>query len=110
MARKSHVTEAVVTSGKASAPHDFGNPVIIVHRKEDGNAEGRGVKMDAMGPKNIESDYIEPGQRNNPEYLEKLRAEKLKSDKAKRAMGFTIQTQVLGASPNSPLSKVNVLR
>lgn len=84
---------------------DFGPGAVFVHRKIDG---GQGIKAEAMAAKPLEAAYIEPEQRNNPDYLAKLAKEK--SERPEGPMGFSVQAKVFGASPNSPLAKVNVLR
>lgn len=89
----------------AKASGDFGPGATFAHGKRDG---GQGIKAEAMAAKPLEAAYIEPEQRNNPDYLAKLAKEK--SERPKGPMGFSVQAKVFGASPNSPLARVNVLR
>lgn len=93
--------------------YPFGKPTVIVHKKEDG---GTGIPASAMQAQPLEADYVEPGDRSNPEYLAKLADEKAaddeqkaKADKAKRAFGFGTRPIVFGGSPNSPQAKINLI-
>lgn len=98
-------------SGVSSPESPFGKPMVLDHGKKDG---GIGVKMDSMVSKPIESDYVEPMQRTNPGYLEKLKfeawqAEEAKRQKAKESFGAGFKTKVFGASPNSPHANVQTI-
>ena len=89
----------------------FGKPKVIVFKKEDG---GKGVSMESMQPKPIEAGYIEPGLRSNPGYLKKLADEKAaqvpaQRNKATQAFGYGQAAKVIGASPNSPQAKAQMV-
>lgn len=98
-----------VNPATATEGNPFGKPAVIVHLKEDG---GSGISADANTPKHIQSDYVEPMQRTNPEYLQKLADDKILSDieakekreKALKAFGHG-QARIVGASPNAPYFK-----
>lgn len=96
---------------QASEGTPFARSAVSVYPKEDG---GKGIA--SMQSKPIEAGYVEPMQRNNPEYLNKLADQKLLSDietKAKRdnalkAFGGGV-VKIIGASPNSPVRTHKIL-
>jgi hypothetical protein len=85
--------------------------MVLDHGKRDG---GKGVVMESMAAKPFEQDYVEPQERSNPEYLRKLKLEahaneKAKREKALKAFGLGFSGGVIGASPNSPSNKVQLI-
>lgn len=97
---------ARASQGKAvNTANPFGKPVVIEFRKEDG---GKGLSAESMQAKPMEAGYIEPEQRSNPEYLKAL-AEKQAVEKIKKTFGFAGTSRVIGASPNSPQSRVQTV-
>jgi hypothetical protein len=89
----------------ANTANPFGKAVFIEFRKEDG---GKGLSVESMQAKTIEAGYIEPEQRSNPEYLKAL-ADKQAAEKMKKTFGFAGSSRVIGASPNSPQSRVQTI-
>jgi hypothetical protein len=89
----------------AKTANPFGKPVTIDFKKEDG---GTGISVESMQSKPMEAGYIEPEQRSNPEYLKSL-ADKSALEKIKKTFGFAGSSRVIGASPNSPQSRVQTI-
>ena len=91
---------------------ELSSPTMVLnHGVRDG---GKGVAMESLASKPFESDYIEPQERSNPDYLKKLKneahaVEKAKREKALKAFGLGFSGGVIGASPNSPHGRVQTI-
>ena len=90
-------------AGNTAGP--FGKAVVIDFKKEEG---GKGLSVESMQSKPMEAGYIEPEQRSNPEYL-KAQADKASAEKIRKTFGFAGTSKVIGASPNSPQSRVQTV-
>lgn len=102
--------------GRASRKGQELAPVSVnTHIKHDGGTGiAPGVGIESAMSKPMETGYVEPEERSNPEYLKKLKLEALANEKAKRekamkAFGLGLSGGVIGASPNSPIGKVQTI-